>query len=75
VFISIQFLQRLFHEHDKERKSPVLNMDNLASTASVTTRSGLNEKASYSSTKTGKAKVAFKQGPATAATKKTHKVI
>jgi hypothetical protein len=47
-----------------------LNMDNLASTASVTTRSGLNEKASYSSTKTGKAKVAFKQGPA--ATKETH---
>jgi hypothetical protein len=48
----------------------VLNMDSLASTASVTTRSGLNEKATYSSTKTGKAKVAFKQGPA--ATKKTH---
>jgi hypothetical protein len=38
-------------------------MDSLASTASVTTRSGLNEKAPYLSTKTRKAKVAFKQDP------------
>jgi hypothetical protein len=50
-----------------------LNMDSLASTTLVTTHSGLNEKASYSSTKKGKSKVTFKQGPATVATKKTHK--
>jgi hypothetical protein len=49
----------------------VLNMDSLASTGSVTTHCGLNERTSYSSTKTRK-KVTFKQGPA--ATKKTHKV-
>jgi hypothetical protein len=58
------------NERKMNASNPLLNMDNLASTASVTTRSGLNEKASYSSTKTGKAKVAFKQGPA--ATKETH---
>jgi hypothetical protein len=42
----------------------VLNMDSLASTASVTTHPGLNEKASYSSTKTRKEKVVLKPDPA-----------
>jgi hypothetical protein len=50
----------------------VLNMDSLASTGSVTTHSGLNERTSYSSTKKSKSKVTFKQDPA--ATKKTYKV-
>ena len=47
----------------------VLNMNSLASTASVTTHPGLNEKAPYPSTKTRRAKVVSKPDPA--ATKET----